>query len=106
MNYHQIGLIAALVLIISFAYRLLHNRNKDAASKISLDDLLLGDDGKVSKAAIVLLGAFVMTTWVVIYLTLQDKLTEGYFGGYIAAWVAPTITKLFKGAPNAQPSSV
>ena len=32
-------------------------------------------------------GAFFVSTWIVVYLTLTGKLTEWAYGGYMAAWV-------------------
>lgn len=102
MDYQRIGLILALALIVLLLARTLRNRNKDQTSAISLDDLLLGDDGKMSKAAIVMLGSFGLTSWVILYLTLNDKLTDIIFGAYLTAWVVPTVAKLIKaGQPDA-----
>lgn len=95
--FFKVGMTISLLLILLFIVRVMFRRDKDPESKINLDDLLIGDDGKVSKAAVVLLGAFLMTTWVIIHLTLMDKLTEGYLTIYAGAWIAPTVTKLIKG---------
>ncbi len=95
--YFKLAMMAALLCVLLFIVRVMFKRDKDPDSKINLDDLLIGDDGKLSKAAIVLLGAFLLTTWVVIHLTLTDKLTEGYLTIYAGAWIAPTVTKLIKG---------
>jgi hypothetical protein len=32
-------------------------------------------------------GAFCVSTWAFVYLTLSRQLTEWFFAGYIAAWV-------------------
>jgi hypothetical protein len=99
----QFKTIMALALIIGalLILRSLVNRDKSAGSRLLLDDLLLGDDGKWSKAATVMLGAFSVTTWMMVYLTLRDKITEGYLGIYVAAWIAPTVTRLVTG-PKAE----
>src|ERR1043165_1309303 len=94
--YCKLAMTIALLCVLLFIVRVMFKRDKDPESKISLDDLLIGDDGKLSKAAVVLLGAFLMTTWVIIHLTLTDKLTEGYLTLYAGAWIAPTVTKLIK----------
>jgi hypothetical protein len=31
-------------------------------------------------------GAFIVSTWAFVYLTLQSKLTEWFFIGYMTAW--------------------
>lgn len=71
--------------------------NRAPSNPVSLIDLLLGDDGRASKAAFVMFGAFTLSTWVIVYLTLNDKLTEGFFTIYVSAWVAPTVTRLIVG---------
>jgi hypothetical protein len=89
-------LVVLAILSFVLAWSLIR-RSRSDQSGINLDDLLLGEDGKISKAAAVMLGSFVMTSWVIVYLTLTNKLTEGYFGAYLLAWVSPTVTKLIKG---------
>lgn len=96
--HHKALMIAALVLGALIVTWSLERRNRSARSPINLDDLLLGDDGKASKAAIVMHGSFLITSWVVIYQTLNDKLSDATFGLYVGAWVLPTVTKLIKGA--------
>jgi hypothetical protein len=91
----MVGLLICMALVL----RALLRRDRDEASKISFDDLLLDPDGRMSKSAIVMFGSFAMTTWVIIYLTLAGKMTEGYMGLYLTAWVAPAVTKLIKGVP-------
>lgn len=93
-TYTKVIMIAALVCVLLFLVRIMFLRNKDDSSAINLDDLLIGEDGKLSKSAVVMLGAFVMTTWVIIHLTIVDKLTEGYLTIYAGAWISPTVTKL------------
>ena len=93
------SLAAILGVVVILAYFTLRARSRSGASAINLDDLLLGEDGKVSKAAAVMMGSFAGTTWVIVYLTLCDKLTEGYFAAYLAAWVAPSVTKLIVNKP-------
>lgn len=88
-----IVLLAALVAVVT---SLIH-RDRSTVSPFKLDDLLLGDDGKASKAAMVMFGSFLVTSWIVIDLALRDKLTEGYFSMYLAGWVAPAVVKLIKG---------
>ena len=97
----QIKLLMAIVLalLVLFLTWILMRRHRCAASGLNFDDLLLGDDGKLSKAAAVMMGAFVCTTWLMVYLALVGKMTEGYLIAYLGAWVAPTVTKLITGRP-------
>ena len=92
-----------LLLTLALIALTLRRSNANAASKFSLDDLLLGDDGKASKAAAWAHGAFFFTTWMMIFLTLREKMSEGYLAIYVAAWITPTVTRLVKN-PAAPPS--
>lgn len=95
----QIALIVALLvaLIIMISLRRMHND----ASTFDLRDLLV-ENGRVSKAAAVMMGSFAATTWAFIYLTLAGKLTEGIFGLYAATWIAPVVSRLIKSNGSAQ----
>jgi hypothetical protein len=90
-----IGLLLILVVIV----RTLANRDKCQSSKISFDDLLLDVDGRMSKSAIVMFGSFGMTSWMMVFLTLSDKMSEGYLTIYGGLWIIPAVTKLIKAAP-------
>jgi hypothetical protein len=95
-------MLAILAVVLLGAAWTLERRNKSHTSKINLDDLLIGDDGKASKAAFVMHGSFLVTTWVIVYQTLNKSLTDLTFGAYLTAWVIPAVTKLIKGvSPNA-----
>lgn len=94
MPYQKTLFIGVVVLVVLLIARSLTRRDRDSCSDIKLEDLLLGEDGKISKAACVMFGAFVLSTWVIAYLTATAKLTEGYFTAYLGAWVAPTVAKL------------
>lgn len=86
--------LALVVLVITLA---LLRRHRSSMSRLNFDDLLLGDDGKLSKAAAVMMGAFACTTWLMVYLALTGRMTEGYLAAYLGAWVAPSVTKLIVG---------
>jgi preprotein translocase subunit SecG len=85
--------LLAVILIISW---MLHRRDRDQASQLNLEDLLIGDDGRLSKAAAVMMGAFGLTTWLMVYLALTGKMTEGYLAIYVGAWIAPTVAVIIK----------
>lgn len=97
----KLGLVIVLAFIILVIWFMLWRRDRDALSKINIEDLLLGDDGKISKTSCIILGAFVFTTWMMGYLTLMGKMTEGYAGLYLAGWVTPFVANLLKGPKTA-----
>lgn len=104
MDYQKFILALVLVLGVLLIARALVRSDRSATSRIDLEDLLLGDDGRASKAAAVMFGAFALSTWVIVNLAVSGALTEGYFtaylGAYLGAWVAPTVARLiFNKAP-------
>jgi cbb3-type cytochrome oxidase subunit 3 len=96
-----IVMLLVLVMIVLMILRALQRRNASAASALNFDDLLLGDDGRLSKAAAVMMGSFAVTSWLMIHLDLAGKMTEGYLAIYAGAWIAPTVAKLITDRPPA-----
>jgi CDP-diglyceride synthetase len=73
------------VLIIVFSIIRAHF-NKD--NKFDLVKLFAYDsEGKLSDSKARLNGAFLVTSWAFIFLTMNDKLTEWYVAVFLAAWV-------------------
>lgn len=61
--------------------------------QFSAFDLVM-ENGRVSKIALAFMVAFSVSTWVIIDMELKGKLTPEIFGMYLAAWVAPLVTKV------------
>lgn len=95
MNPKLIAALALLLVILVISW-MLHRHDRDTASRLNLEDLLIGDDGRLSKAAAVMMGAFGLTTWLMAYLALTGKMTEGYLAIYVGAWIAPTVAVIIK----------
>lgn len=93
-------LIVSLVIAWSF-YRA-HNSNTGRFAEFNLLDLLI-ENGRVSRLAVAFMATLVVSSWVVIKLTIENKLSDVIFGGYLTAWVAPIIAKLFSSQTPAQP---
>jgi len=80
--------VAALLVVVSF-----WRAHRDALAQFNAFDLIT-ENGKVSKIALAFMVAFGVTTWVIIYLTIQGKMTEGLFLAYGGMWVAPLVVKV------------
>jgi hypothetical protein len=100
ISWHDALMLAILALVLLLVVRSIDRRNKSQASKLNLDDLLLGSDGKASKAAFVMGGSFLVTSWIVIFQTLNKTLSDLTFAAYVGAWVVPAVTVLIKGSQN------
>ena len=65
----------------------LYNVNKDPHNKISLIDLV-ATDGKLVERKITRFGAWIISSWGLVYLISINELKEWYFIAYMGAWVA------------------
>lgn len=86
-------IIAALTVLWT-----LYRAHKNPSLTFDLFDLIT-ENGRVSKIAFAFMLTLGATTWIMIRLTLDGKLTEGYFAGYGAMWIVPIIAKLFNSPP-------
>lgn len=80
--------VAALLVVFSF-----WRAHRDTLAQFNAFDLIM-ENGRVSKIALAFMVAFAVTTWVIVYLALRDKLTEGYLTSYGVMWVAPLVAKV------------
>lgn len=90
----DITFVALLIVgFILFIAMLRAHRNSE--SPFDFIDLLTerGPDGKriASKIGCAFVGVFLSSTWLMIHLTWNNRMTEGYFTAYLAAWVAPLV---------------
>lgn len=88
-------LIGMLALMWSF-----YKAQKNPAFSFDLFDLVM-ENGKLSKTAVAFMATLIVTSWVMLRLTLDGKLSDGIFLGYGAMWVAPLVAKLFSAQPAA-----
>ncbi len=97
--------LLALLLVLTI-WRVLKKWSVSDTNTFEMVDLFM-EHGRASKSAVVLLGAFAATTWFFVYYAMLGKMTEGYFGLYAGAWVAPIIARVLTGdRPAAQSMSV
>ena len=95
---HFDGALAGFLLVALGALAVLLRFHADPARQnFDLSDLWM-ENGRVSKISVFIVGAFLVTSWVIVHLTFADKMTEGYFTIYVGAWIAPIITRIIKGA--------
>jgi hypothetical protein len=77
--------------LIAFSFWKAH---KNPNIEFNFFDLLM-ENGRLSKVSCIVLGAFTMHTWIMVRLTLDEKITEGYLTTYAGVWAAPLIAKMF-----------
>ncbi len=89
-------LLCFLVLVVLWAYQ------RDKQNKIEIADLIC-IDGKIDEKKFTRFGAWVVSTWGFVYLILNDKFSEWFFAGYMAAWVGNALLDKFLNKPRENP---
>lgn len=77
-------ILAFIVIMITIW---LYNLNKDPKNKITFIDLI-ATNGRIEERKLTRFGAWIVSTWGLVYLISAGKLQEWYFIGYMGAWVA------------------
>lgn len=86
-------LALSFLLLVLVAWRELGRVQRAVGNGYNWIDLLM-EDGKTSKSAHVMLGAFITTTWFFVYYAIAGKMTEAYYAIYAASWIAPVVARL------------
>ncbi len=89
--------LAIILLLVTWSFYL---AQKDPTVSFNLFDLVM-ENGRVSKLAAAFVVGVMALTWIMIRLTVDGKMTEGYVGLYGTIVIAPVIAKLFSPAPPA-----
>lgn len=101
MNLPQIDwpITALLLGLAVIALSFWHAQRK----KVGFDffDLVI-ENGKVSKTSVAFMLVLFVTSWMMLVFTYKGTMTEGYFGLYLGAWVAPLVARVVfnKDAPQ------
>lgn len=90
------AIMAVLLLIILWSF---YRAHKDPSFAFNAFDLLM-ENGRVSKTAVVFMGAFAVMSWGFIRLVIDGKMSETLFASYGAMWVAPIISRMFAQKPS------
>lgn len=86
-DYLQLFLILGGLLIVGWFVRQSMSEN----SKVSLQDIIVGNDGKASLTKIAQFGAFMISTWGFVHLVVYNNLTEWYYTSYMIAWAGTRV---------------
>lgn len=86
--YTLLAVILAAVAVSFYRYQ------KNPANTFNILDLLM-ENGRVSRLAAAFMMTLVVTSWVMIKLTIDGKMTEGYLMAFGGMWIAPIISKMF-----------
>lgn len=102
----QHAMYAVLVVMIGVIALSLARVHK-SDSRANLMQLITKADGTLDRGAVVMFGGFALLAWVILVLTVQGKMTEGYFTAFGGLFVAPILVRnIFGDKPDAaQPPS-
>lgn len=92
--------VGLLILVWSF-----YRAQRNPSFVFDLFDLVL-ENGRVSRLAIAFMITLAVTSWMMLRMTIDGKMTEGYFTAYGAMWIAPIVAKLFSSPPSVSTSTV
>jgi hypothetical protein len=94
--------LGTIVLLLAWSF---YSAQKDVTNVFNLFDLIM-ENGRVSKVAVAFMATLGVTSWIMVRLAIDGKLTEGYFTGYGLMWVAPIIAKMFNPNPSGTTTTV
>lgn len=77
--------------------------SRSIAWRFSFEDLLLGPDDRASLSKIGQATALIVSTWGFVFLTMAGKMTEWYFGVYMAAWAGAGLMNKWINQQEAKP---
>ena len=99
--YLYTGLIVIIILIALSLWRF---QQRDENTFDLLD--LLMEDGRVSRIAAAFAVTLLVTSWIMVKLSIDGKMTEGYLAVYGGLWVAPILTKMFATSPKSRKDKI
>ena len=79
----SMNVILAVIAVI--AVLIIYNIQRDTENQVDIKDLIC-QDGRISEAKFMRFTAFVVSTWGFVYLIVDQRFSEWYFAGYMAAW--------------------
>lgn len=88
--------LALLAVVGLFIIWTIYRAHKDKDFAFNLFDLIM-ENGKVSKISCAFMLTLVFSTWLMLDLTLNGKMTEGYFTTYGALWISPLVARVIFG---------
>lgn len=90
-DYYMYGILALFTALVATSF---YRLQKDKSNDFNLFDLLM-EGGRVSRIAVAFMVTLIVTSWIMLKLSIDQKMTEGYLVSYGAMWVAPIIARMF-----------
>lgn len=79
------GMVISLIVLVVLAALFIWNIQRDKDNTVDIKDLIC-TNGRINEAKFMRFTAFVVSTWGFVYLIVDQRFSEWYFAGYMAAW--------------------
>jgi len=99
LNKAQFAMSTLLIIVVIFLLILLWFWHRNSNNNIDLKDLICSR-GKIDEKKFVRFGAWIVSTWGFVYLIVEERFSEWYFMGYMAAWVSNAILDKYLNKPK------
>lgn len=89
-----VDILSALFgVIVAAAVLYLFRLDRDPRNTFKLVQFISTEGGKADKYSLAYICVLIVSTWAMWYLTVHNRLTEWFFGGYITAFVIGGVWK-------------
>ena len=85
------GKVFSLLLIFGMIFTF-YKMNKDPSNSIDINDLFADANGKIGGSKMRLNIAFIISSWILVYYTLNGQLSEWLFTAFLGAFVIDRIS--------------
>lgn len=104
MNKVQFSMSALLIIIFLMGCIMLWLYTRNQHTRIDFKDLFCTDD-QIDTKKFFTLGAWIVSTWGFVYLLIEERFSEWYFAGYMAAWVGNALADKYLDKSKKEPDS-
>ena len=92
----KVDILAAILgVLLFFVYVLSRSATRNKESRFNFGDAFLDDNGKTSMTHVLMFGAFIISSWAILAMTLGSELTEWALGAYLGAFVVNSVGRKF-----------
>jgi hypothetical protein len=91
----QIILAVGILVMLASVWR----AHRTQGFEFNAFDLIMSG-GRVDKIAVSFMLVLILSSWIMLDLQINGKMTEGYLGIYVGAWIAPLVSKVVVGDKN------
>lgn len=97
------GMSLGLILAGTVLVMILWNWQRDRDNDVDIKDLIC-TNGRIDEKKFMRFTAFVVSTWGFIYLIVDQRFSEWYFAGYMAAWTGNALFEKWIDSRGAAPA--